>query len=77
MTCKQRVFIKLLLTLSKTPSLGCLAQARPLGDKGDVTSKLKEKLWGDKELEGKGELRYYKEVINYNLENIKIPLYLD
>jgi hypothetical protein len=34
-----------------------------------ITTKFKEKLWYDKELEGKRKLRYYKEVINPNLED--------
>jgi len=37
--------------------------------KNIVTSKFKEKLWDEKELEGKIKLRYYKEVINPNLED--------
>lgn len=35
--------------------------------KNTITSKLKEKLWKDKELEGKRKLKYYKEVINLTL----------
>jgi len=31
----------------------------------------KEKMWDVKELEGKRKLRYYKEVINPNLEDLK------
>ena len=34
-----------------------------------ITSNFKDKLWDDKELEGKRKLRYYKEVINPNLDN--------
>jgi hypothetical protein len=34
-------------------------------------SKFKEKIWCNKELEGKTKLRYYKEVINPNLEGKK------
>lgn len=37
--------------------------------KNTVTSKFKDKLWDDKELEGKMKLRYYKEVINHSLAN--------
>jgi hypothetical protein len=33
--------------------------------------KFKEKMWPDKELEEKRKLRYYKEVINSNLEDKK------
>ena len=36
-----------------------------------ITSKFKDKLWEDKELEGKRKLRYYKEVINPTLDNQK------
>lgn len=36
--------------------------------KNIITSKLKEKLWRDNDLEGKRKLRYYTEVINLNLE---------
>jgi hypothetical protein len=36
--------------------------------KNIITFKFKEKLWCDKKLEGKRKLRYYKEVINPNLE---------
>jgi hypothetical protein len=39
--------------------------------KNIITSKFKEKLWCDKELEDKRKLRYYKEVINPNLEDQK------
>jgi hypothetical protein len=39
--------------------------------KNIITSKFKEKLWCDKELEDKIKLRYYKEVINPNLEDQK------
>jgi len=35
--------------------------------KNIITSKFKDKLWDDNELEGKRKLRYYKEVINPNL----------
>jgi hypothetical protein len=34
-----------------------------------VKSKFKEKMWCDKELEEKIKLRYYKDVINPNLED--------
>jgi hypothetical protein len=34
-----------------------------------VKSKFKEKMWCDKELEEKRKLRYYKDVINHNLED--------
>jgi hypothetical protein len=37
--------------------------------KKNVKSKFKEKMWCDKELEGKRKLRYYKDVINPNLED--------
>ena len=36
--------------------------------KNIITSKFKEKLWDEKVLEVKRKLRYYKEVINTNLE---------
>jgi hypothetical protein len=39
--------------------------------KNTITSKFKEKLWCNKELEDKRKLRYYKEVINPNLEDQK------
>ena len=39
--------------------------------KNIIASKFKEKLWCDKELEGKRKLSYYKEVINPNLEEHK------
>jgi hypothetical protein len=39
--------------------------------KNIITSKFKEKLWCDNELEGKRKLRYYKEVINPSRENQK------
>jgi hypothetical protein len=35
----------------------------------NVKSKFKEKMWCDKELEEKIKLRYYKNVINPNLED--------
>jgi hypothetical protein len=34
-----------------------------------VKSKFKEKMWYDKEVEGKRKLRYYKDVINPNIED--------
>ena len=34
-----------------------------------VKSKFKEKMWCDKELEEKGKLRYYEDVINPNLQD--------
>jgi hypothetical protein len=34
-----------------------------------VKSKFKEKMWCDKELEEKRKIRYYKDVINPNLED--------
>ena len=34
-----------------------------------VKSKFKERMWCDKELEEKIKLRYYKDVINHNLED--------
>ena len=37
--------------------------------KNTITSKFKDKLWEDRELEGKRKLRYYKEVINPTLDN--------
>ena len=39
--------------------------------KNIITSKCKEKTWGEKDLEVKRKLRYYKEVINPNLEDRK------
>jgi hypothetical protein len=36
-----------------------------------ITSKFKENMWCDKELEDKMKLRYYKEVVNPNLEDQK------
>jgi hypothetical protein len=36
-----------------------------------ITSKFKENMWCDKELEDKRKLRYYKEVVNPNLEDQK------
>ncbi len=39
--------------------------------KSFVTSKFKEKLWCDKNLEAKIKLRYYKEVINPTMEDQK------
>ena len=37
--------------------------------KNIVTSKFKEKLWCEKDLEAKRKLRYYKQVINPTLED--------
>ena len=37
--------------------------------KNTITSKFKDKLWEDQELEGKRKLRYSKEVINLTLDN--------
>jgi len=37
--------------------------------KDTITSKFRDKLWDNKELEGKRKLRYYKEVIKSTLEN--------
>jgi hypothetical protein len=37
--------------------------------KNIVQAKVKENLWCDKELEDKRKLRYYKEVVNPNLED--------
>ena len=37
--------------------------------KKNVKSKFKEKMWCDKELEENRKLRYYKDVINPNLED--------
>ena len=54
---------------------------KPLGDrknatfqninniKNTITSKFKEKIWGEKDFEVKRKLRCYKEVINPNLED--------
>jgi hypothetical protein len=39
--------------------------------KNIITSKFKENLWCDKKLEDKIKLRYYKEVVNPNLEDKK------
>ena len=39
--------------------------------KNIVTSKFKEKMWCEKDLEAKIKLRYYKEVINPTLEDQK------
>ena len=39
--------------------------------KNIVTSKFKEKMWCEKDLEDKRKLRYYKEVINPTLEDQK------
>ena len=39
--------------------------------KNIVTSKFKEKMWREKDLEAKRKLRYYKEVINPTLEDQK------
>jgi hypothetical protein len=39
--------------------------------KNIVQAKFKENLWCDKELEHKRKLRYYKEVVNPNLEDQK------
>ena len=39
--------------------------------KNIVTSKFKEKMWCEKDLEAKRKLRYYKEVINPTLEDRK------
>jgi hypothetical protein len=37
--------------------------------KENLKSKFKEKMWCDKELEEKRKLKYYKDVINANLED--------
>jgi hypothetical protein len=37
--------------------------------KNIIKSKFREKMWCDKELEEKRKLRYYKDVINPNLED--------
>ena len=37
--------------------------------KKNVKSKFNEKMWCDTELEGQKKLRYYKDVINPNLED--------
>ena len=37
--------------------------------KNTITSKFKDKMWEDQELEGKRKLIYYKEVINPTLDN--------
>ena len=39
--------------------------------KNIVTSKFKEKIWCEKDLETKRKLRYYKQVINPTLEDQK------
>jgi hypothetical protein len=39
--------------------------------KNIITSKFKENMWCNKELEYKIKLRYYKEVVNPNLEDKK------
>jgi hypothetical protein len=39
--------------------------------KNIVQAKFRENLWRDKELEDKRKLRYYKEVVNPNLEDQK------
>ena len=39
--------------------------------KNIITSKFKEKLWCEENLTVKRKLRYYKEVINHNLEDEK------
>ena len=44
--------------------------------KNIVTSKFKEKMWREKDLEDKRKLRYYKEVINPTLEDQKYILVL-
>ena len=44
--------------------------------KNIVTSKFKEKMWCEKDLEDKRKLRYYKEVINPTLEDQKYLLVL-
>ena len=36
-----------------------------------IISKFEEKMWDGKELEGKIKLRYYKDIINLNLEDHK------
>jgi hypothetical protein len=36
-----------------------------------ITSKFKENMWCDKELANKRKIRYYKEVVNLNLEDQK------
>ena len=36
-----------------------------------IISKFEEKMWDEKELEGKIKLRYYKDIINPNLEDHK------
>ena len=56
----------------------CLVLAKLLGNHGRhnkdtikniIKSKFKKKMWFDKELEEKRKLRYYKDVINPNLED--------
>lgn len=39
--------------------------------KNIITTKFKKKMWGDKDLEVKRKLRYYKDLINPNLEDQK------
>ena len=41
--------------------------------KNIVTSKFKEKLWCEKDLEAKRNLKYYEKVINPTLEDQKYP----
>ena len=43
--------------------------------KNIVTSKFKEKMWCEKDLEAKIKLRYYKEVINPTLEDQSVSLF--
>ena len=46
-----------------------LIMGRKYNIKNPITSKFKDKLWEDQDLEGKRKLRYYKEVINPTLDN--------
>jgi hypothetical protein len=42
--------------------------------KNTITTKFEENLWCHKELEDKRKLRYYKEMVNPNLERSKVSL---
>jgi hypothetical protein len=45
--------------------------------KNIIKSKFKEKMWCGKELEEKRKLRYYKDVINSNLEDQNLSFCFD
>jgi hypothetical protein len=56
----------------KTPGWGIMEETilqKKYTIKKNFKSKFKEKMWCDKELEEKRKLRYYKDVINPNLED--------